>query len=151
MSPLLEVFEGCYLVHFSVNPDNTMEVYKAKPLKLITSKYGAEFLGSEGTGIYGIPFAKNATHIGLFDLSNTDKPVRVFDLEFNELNKGDTKVIKARGCYVIIRRGDKNFKFMISQYKTQKESRQAKLTTPKIDPQTKKASSSLKNIKYKKA
>ena len=149
MSHLSEAFKNCYLVHYSINPDKTMQVVKAFTLVELSNEFNGKFLGAKGSSRYGIRFSKNATHIGLFDLSNPEDPIKLTAMPFDDIEVMGTKLVKSRDAYIIIRRGDKNYKFTISEHESKRAQKKAIL--PKQDAQTLKVNQSLKNFKNKKA
>lgn len=153
MINLAEQFKDCYLVQYAVAPDKTIDAIKAMPFALRESKYGGTFLGVNGGGPYGIRFVKGATHLGLFDLSDTQNPSLLYSVRYEDLALRTPVIVKCAGAYLILSRGDKNFKFYISAYKTKAEQKKAlsKEPTRKLDPQTRKVNSSLKTMKHKKA
>lgn len=150
MTSLKDSFLNCYLVQYSIEPDKTINALKALPLKLVEStKTGTPFYGAVGGGPYGIRFVNDATHVGLFDLTDPDNPIALITVEYSTMETRKMYLHKSRGHYVIFRRGDKNFKFYISEYKTLRDAR--KNAKPKLDPQTQKINQTLKSLKHKKA
>lgn len=149
MSTLLDTFHECYVVHYSLSSRKEIEPHKAYPLHELTNEFGGKFLGVKGSGIYGVRFSTQATHIGLFDLSDPNNPILIVSTPYDSLVPRQSVLFKVRNCYMIIRRADKNYKFVLSEYKTKREQR--KLVAPrKLDPHTTKVNKSLKNNKYKK-
>jgi hypothetical protein len=152
---LAEQFTDCYLVMYSVNSDRTIEALKALPFEPKLSRFGGTFIGVKGGGKYGIRFVKDATHLGIFDLSDTDNPKILYSTLYSDLELKKRVLIKLRGCFVVISRGDKNFKIFITEHKTSSEHRKSLISkekeVKKLDPQTRKINNSLKNIKHKKA
>jgi len=152
MSHLSEAFKNCYLVHYYINPDKTMQVVKAFTLVELSNEFNGKFLGAKGSSRYGIRFSNNATHIGVFDLSDPENPIKLTAMPFEDIEVMGVKLVKSRDAYIIIRRGDKNYKFTISEHETKQAQKKALLsTTKKQDPQTLKVNQSLKNFKNKKA
>lgn len=150
MSDLLETFNECYLVHYTLSPRKEIEPLKAYPLHELTNEFGGKFLGAKGSGMYGIRFTAGATHVGLFDLSDPEHPILVASTPYDDLAPKQQTYFKVRGCFMIIRRGDKNYKFVISQYKTKREQRKLNAPPRKMDPHTNKVNKTLKAYKYKK-
>jgi hypothetical protein len=152
---LAEQFNDCYLVMYSVDSDRSINALKALPFDLRTSTFGGTFLGVKGGGKYGIRFVKDATHLGIFDLSDTDNPKILYSTLYSDLELKKRVLIKIRGCFLVLGRGDKNFKIFITEHKTASEHRKSLINkekeVKKLDPQTRKINNSLKNIKQKKA
>ena len=149
MSHLSEAFKNCYLVHYYINPDKTMQVVKAFTLVELSNEFNGKFLGANGSSRYGIRFSNNATHIGVFDLSDPENPIKLTAMPFEDIEVMGVKLVKSRDAYIIIRRGDKNYKFTISEHESKRAQKKAIL--PKQDAQTLKVNQSLKNFKNKKA
>lgn len=150
MSQISETFKDCYLVHYSIASNKTMEVVKAFSLIELSNEFNGKFLGPKGSSKYGIRFSKEATHLGFFDLSNPEDPIKLFAIAFNDIEPMSNKLIKCRDSFIIIRRGDKNYKFTISSYETKQAQKKAFRISNK-NPETIKANQSLKNFKNKKA
>lgn len=153
MIDLTEQFKDCYLVMYSIAPDKTIDARKAYSLIPRTSSFGGSFIGVKGGSTYGIRFVKGATHLGLFDLSDPDNPVKLHSVCYDDLEIKKHVVVKCNGAFLIIKRGDKNFKFYITEHKTSAEhkralSEQSKQDKP-LDPQTRKINNSLKSIKHR--
>lgn len=152
MSQISQTFKDCYLVHYYITSEKTIEVVKAFTLVELSNEFNGKFLGAKGSSLYGIRFSKGATHIGVFDLSDPENPVKLVAMPFDDIEPMSVKLIKSRGNYIIIRRGDKNYKFTISEHETKKAQKKAISSAPKkLNPQTDKVNKSLKNLKNKKA
>lgn len=155
MIDLEKQFENCYLVMYNIAPDKTIDAVKAHPLIPRTSKFGGTFIGVKGGSTYGIRFVNGATHLGLFDLSDPDNPVKLHSVRYDDLEIKKHVLVKCNGAFLIIKRGDKNFKFFITEHKTTAEHRRALKDQTKqdkpLDPQTRKVNNSLKNLKQRKA
>jgi hypothetical protein len=151
MTAFSEAFRDCYLVQYSIEPDRTINALKALPLQYITNtKSGTPFYGVKA-GPYGVRFINGATHVGIFDLSDPDNPITIHSIEYANLETRKMHLVKARNSYIVIRRGDKNFKLYVSEYKSLTDARKNAKPQPKLDPQTKKVNNSLKSLKHKKA
>lgn len=152
MSQIYQAFKDCYLVHYYINPDKTMEVVKAFKLVEISNEFNGKFLGAKGSSRYGIRFSTTATHVGVFDLSDSDNPVKLIGISYDTIEPMTTSIFKSRNAYIIIRRGDKNYKFTVSEHETKSAQKKALgINKPKLTPETSKAKNSLKNFKNKKA
>jgi len=151
MSQLMEAFKECYVVHYSLSDKEEIQVHKAYSLIEVTNDFGGTFLGAKGSSRYGIRFTESATHIGLFDLSDTEKPVLITSFVYDNLQPHTTNLAKARNNFIILRRGLRNYKFVISAYPDRKKQRNALSSAAKKTPQTIKAQNSLKNFNTKKA
>jgi hypothetical protein len=152
---LYDRFQHVYLVQYSLNSDKTINPIKALPLYEVKNKYGGTFIGAKGGGPYGIRFVLGATHLGLFDLSDPENPTDIYSTRYQSLAKRKPLLIKCSkeydNAYIIITRGDKNFKLIISEYPGPVMQRKAMTgSNRKTDSHTKKAQTSLKNINYKK-
>jgi len=152
MSQIFQTFKDCYLVHYYITSDKTIEVVKAFTLVELSNEFNGKFLGAKGSSRYGIRFSKGATHIGVFDLSDPENPLKLLSMPFDDIEPMSTKLIKSRGNYIIIRRGDKNYKFTISEYESKRAQKKSISSEPKkLDPRTNKVNKSLKNFNNKKA
>ena len=155
MIDLSEQFKDCYLVMYNVAPDKTIDAVKAYPLIPRTSKFGGAFIGVKGGSSYGIRFVNGATHLGLFDLSDPDNPVKLYSVRYQDLEIKKHILVKCNGAFLIIKRGDKNFKLFITEHKTSAEHKRALKAQTKqdkpLDPQTRKVNNSLKSFKHRSA
>lgn len=153
MSNLIDSFKDTYLVHYSLTSSNKIEVHKAYPFVEITNDYGGSFLGAKGSSAYGIRFTSLATHVGIFDLSDPDKPILIHSFVFEKMDPYSTNLVKARSSYIVFQRGLKNYKVYISEYPSRNAQRKAIRSQAKAKktPQTIKAQKSLNNFKHKKA
>lgn len=106
-----------YLVQYSISK-KTVIPHKANKLIEITSdKYvkDAKFWAPERTSKYGLKLSNDATHWGLFNLSDPDNPKLLISDEMPTLF---AKKIWVYGKnYIIVRRTNHYMKFYVSPFK----------------------------------
>lgn len=119
-------WSNCYLVQYSLNPDNTMSIHPKgirAIQKLKNERYNTYFYGAERGTKYGIPKLKGTTHWAIIDATDLSKIKIVHGNAYPE-TKHTPQLARSRKHYIIVNSTDKYLKFYISEFSSVQKMRQ---------------------------
>jgi hypothetical protein len=118
------IFEHCHLVQFYINKDKTIVALRSNPIELMYSnKYASYFWGAARGSRYGVYRDPAATHWGIFNFAEEEKPQLMLHDKFETTPK-IRRVYIIEDNYVIMRNFNKYFKFRISEHESVKTLKQ---------------------------
>lgn len=116
-------FDNCILVQFNLKSSKKINPLRANPLVLITShRYieNAQFWGVSKGSKYGVYVDPQATHWGIFDLTDQDNPKLLLSDKFEDTPRV-RKIYKIKGMYAVMKKCSKYYKFQIANFSSIKE------------------------------
>jgi hypothetical protein len=111
-------FKNCVLAQFTIGKNKQINVLRENKIaKMVSNRYvqNTTFYGVTGGSKYGNYYDPNATHWGVFDMSDPDNPKLLIYDKFEETPR-IRKVYKLGDSYAVMRKVRKFFSFKICEY-----------------------------------